>query len=65
MKVFYIQILQKEDCLDIDEIIQNEIKKISIYNVLHEEVFSSNKYEQRFKYQIFHPNVVKNKYIRI
>ena len=32
--------------LDIDETIQNEIQKISFYNVLGIEVFSSNKYEQ-------------------
>ena len=44
--ILYPNPTKNEIHLDIDETIRNEIKKISIYNVLGEEVFSSNKYEQ-------------------
>jgi hypothetical protein len=44
--ILYPNPTKNEIHLDIDETIRNEIKKISIYNVLGEEVFSSNKYVQ-------------------
>ena len=44
--ILYPNPTKNEIHLDIDETIRNEIKKISIYNLLGELVFSSNKYVQ-------------------
>ncbi|MFV8352647.1 T9SS type A sorting domain-containing protein [Flavobacterium sp. XS2P14] len=57
--ILYPNPTKNEIHLDIDETIRNEIKKISIYNVLGQEVFSSNKYVQTIQIS----NISSGKYM--